>query len=241
MVQSLIGMRNPSYSFPGWQGTLLVIPVVVFSAVCNIFANSLMPKVQNAFMIVHVAGFLAVMIVMGVLGEHVDAKTALLTFTNSGGWKTTGLSLMIGQISAVVAMAGVDAAAHMSEEAQDAGMGVPRAMLGTFFINGVLGFGALIAYVFCIPSVEDALNDPSGFPFVYVLNLAMPPNEDGVVADGTLVIFILFLLLIMVGNISYQASTARQTFAFARDQGLPFARWIGRVRLLVENSVLLCY
>jgi len=110
----------------------------------------------------------------------------------------------------------------MSEEVLDAGLSVPRAMMWTFLLNALLGFIITIAFIFSIPSISDCLNDPSGFPLIYVLNLSLSPT-------GTLGMFILSLILLMLGNISYQASTARQTFAFARDGGLPFSGWIGRI------------
>ena len=269
MIQSLMGLRNPNYSFPGYQGTLLVIPMTLICVLCNLFAGSQLPRIQNFFMFLHVASFVAVLVVLCVLAPHVDASTALLTFTNSGGWKTTGLSVMIGQISAVVALIGTsmlllfistvqylittvlplpfdtdlphsrapgcDAAAHMSEEVLDAGLSVPRAMMWTFLLNATLGFIITIAFIFSIPSIDDCLNDPSGFPLIYVLNLSLSPT-------GTLGMFILSLILIMLGNISYQASTARQTFAFARDQGLPFSHWIGRINTragIPVNAILL--
>jgi choline transport protein len=92
----------------------------------------------------------------------------------------------------------------------------------TYLLNAAMGFVVLIAFIFCIPDVDAAINDESGFPLIYVLNLSMSTR-------GTLGMFILFFILILVGGISYQASTARQTFAFARDQGLPFSGWIGKV------------
>jgi len=110
----------------------------------------------------------------------------------------------------------------MAEEVRDAGLSVPRAMMWTFLLNGLMGFVVLIAFIFCIPDVDAAINDPSDFPVIYVFNLSMSNN-------GTLGMFILFFILILIGGISYQASTARQTFAFARDQGLPFSSWIGKV------------
>lgn len=111
----------------------------------------------------------------------------------------------------------------MSEEVRDAGLSVPKAMIWTFFINGAMGFILIITYVFAIPSVDDALNDPTGYPALYIFQLALP-------TDGVIGMTVLLMFLLMVGNIAYQASTARQTFAFARDHGLPFSRWIGKVR-----------
>lgn len=86
-----------------------------------------------------------------------------------------------------------------------------------------MGFIMLITYLFAMPSVEDAINDVTGFPMMYVFQQAMP-------VEGVIVITVFMMVLLMAGNISYQASTARQTFAFARDNGLPFSAWIGKVR-----------
>lgn len=82
-------------------------------------------------------------------------------------------------------------------------------MIGSIAINLVMAFVALISFLFALPSVADAVNDPSGFPLVYVLNLAGVPNL-------TVGLMFLQLLLLMVSNVAYQAATARQTFAFAR-------------------------
>lgn len=123
----------------------------------------------------------------------------------------------------------------MSEEVRDAGLNVPRAMWWTFVLNGVMGLITMVTYVFCLPSVDDALNDPTGYPFLYVFQLAMP-------SSGTICLTVLLMLLMQVSNISYQASTARTTFAFARDKGLPFSKWIGKVdpKLHIPvNAVLL--
>jgi len=95
----------------------------------------------------------------------------------------------------------------MSEEVQHSGLTVPRAMIWSILINSGMGLIALISFLFACPSVDDAVNDASGFPLIYVLNVAGMPNL-------TLGLLFLQLLLLMVGNVAYQASTARQTFAF---------------------------
>lgn len=93
----------------------------------------------------------------------------------------------------------------------------------------------LITYLFSIGSVDDALNDPSGYPFIYVLGTAVSlAGVNGITST--------ILILIIAANISWNASTARQTFAFARDNGLPFSKWIGHVdpkRNIPANSIAL--
>lgn len=129
-------------------------------------------------------------------------------------------------------MAGSDAAAHMSEEVSDAGLSVPRSMMWTFYINGGTGLIFLVSLLFAIPSVEDALNDPTGYPFLYVFQTAMP---DAIAGTNILTVVTVFLL--MVGNVSFTASCARQAWSFARDRGLPFSNWISRMNNTVHIPV----
>jgi amino acid transporter len=130
---------------------------------------------------------------------------------------------------------GADATAHMSEEIRDAGRYVPIAMFWSYTSNGIIALILLITYLFSIDSVDNALNDPSGYPFIYVFQTAMPTS-------GVNALTIIILILVIAANIDYNASTSRQTFAFARDKGLPFAKWIGAVHPQKEipvNAVLL--
>ncbi|THZ18855.1 GABA permease-like protein [Aureobasidium pullulans] len=234
LIQSLIIIKNPDYAAPGWQGTLLVFPVMLVCVVFNIWLNHWLPSMQNAVMVLHVAGFLAIMVIFWVLSPHVPAREVFLDFQNDGGWQTMGLALMIGQISAVGFLGASDAAAHMSEEVKDAGLSVPRAMWWTYIVNGLLGLIMLVSFLFAMPSVEDAINDVTGYPMMYAFQQAMPMN-------GTIVLTVLMMVLLMAGNISYQASTARQTYAFARDRGFPGSRWLGYVNpklMIPVNAVI---
>lgn len=110
----------------------------------------------------------------------------------------------------------------MSEEVKDAGIVVPRAMVTSFFVNGFMGLVALIAFLFAIPSVYDALNDPTGYPFLYVLRSHMSDR-------ATTGITVVILLLVLASNTDFNASASRQAFALARDNGFPFSKWISRV------------
>ena len=106
LIQSLIGIRNPDYAAPAWQGWLLVVASTGVCCFVNIFAEKILPQLQYAAMVFHVGGFIATVAVLWALAPHVDARTALLTFDNQGGWSTTGLALMVGQLSTVFALGG---------------------------------------------------------------------------------------------------------------------------------------
>jgi amino acid transporter len=81
----------------------MVIAVTAIVWVLNIWGTKTMPLIQNIMLVIHVCGFLAVIIVLWVLAPRNSAKTTFTSFTNEGGWSTMGLSLMVGQISAIYA------------------------------------------------------------------------------------------------------------------------------------------
>jgi choline transport protein len=121
----------------------------------------------------------------------------------------------------------------MSEEIKDAGKTVPRAMIGAYLMNGSIGIIFLVSYMFMITDVEAALNDTSGYAHIWVFSQAV--GKGGVVALNAIPI-----VLIFAGTLTYNLSTSRQTWAFARDKGLPFSGWIGTVNKKLEtpaNSV----
>lgn len=110
----------------------------------------------------------------------------------------------------------------MSEEVKDAGKTVPRAILGGYLLNGALGIVFLITYVFMITDLEAALNHDSGYPHIWVFMQAVPRG-------GAVVLNIIPTILIFAGTLSFNLSTSRCTWAFARDEGLPFRNWLGKV------------
>lgn len=60
--------------------------------------------------------------------------------------------------------------------------------------------------------------------------------------SGVNALTIIVLLLVSAANINFGAGTARQTFAFVQDRGLPFANWIAKVNTKKEipsNAILL--
>ena len=118
---------------------------------------------------------------------------------------------------------GSDASAHMSEEIRDAGVVVPRSMWLAYLVNIPLAMIVLATYVFCIGDLETTLSAPTGFPIVSVFE-----QSTGSAARATGLTIIMLVLIIII-SMSAMASTVRQTFAFARDNGMVFSPWIAKV------------
>lgn len=255
IIQALLTVNDLSYEPRNWQGTLFVFAVVLLIFLLNVWGANAMPSINNLLFFVHVSGFLAITVTLWVRSPHNTAGVVFTQFSNEGGWNSMGLSLMVGQISAIYGLicslicgnpdgvfhvnftSGSDGAAHISEEIQNAGLAVAQTMVWSYVLNGTLGLVLLITYLFCITSVDDALNDPSGYPLLYVL-------RNTVSRPGLNALCILLLILLFAGSVSFNISTSRQIWAFARDGGLPFSAWIAhvhpRLHLPVNAIALSC-
>jgi hypothetical protein len=161
-----------------------------------------------------------------VLAPRNSASVVFTQFTDSGGWSSMGLALMVGQISAIYACICSDAAAHMSEEIkvrviddilpdryafadhihQDAGRTVPTAMIGSYLLSGVLSVIFLVSYLFVLIDVDGAVNHPTGYPFLFVFEHAF--SMEAVNALTAIVICLIF-----AGTLSYNLSSSRQMWA----------------------------
>ncbi len=110
-------------------------------------------------------------------------------------------------------------------------------MITTAILNGILGLVMTITYCFCVTDLNDALSSPTGYPFIQVFYTAT-----GSKAGATAMTCIIIVLLV-AACISVLATASRQTFAFARDDGLPMGHiWRKVYRLGTElplNAVLL--
>lgn len=112
----------------------------------------------------------------------------------------------------------------MSEEIEDAEVVVPQALITSVTLNGVLGFGFLIALLFSCGNLETTLSTPTGYPLIQIFYAATGSTSAttamtcGIVASAVAAVLALL------------ASASRTTWAFARDNGLPFSKWLQQVQ-----------
>ena len=111
----------------------------------------------------------------------------------------------------------------MCEEIHNASTVVPRAIIFSVGINGILGFAVTIALCFCLGDVETTLDSPTGYPFLEIFSRAT--NNLG----SATAMAVLIEILILCCHISIMAAASRMMWAFARDFGLPGSQYINRV------------
>lgn len=107
----------------------------------------------------------------------------------------------------------------MSKEISYAAINVPRSIVFSIVINGFLGFGMLLAVIFCLGDPLAALDAQTtiGYPFIEVF-VSATQSPGGATAMTAIVI-----ALAISFTIGSMATASRIIWSFARDRGLPFS------------------
>ncbi|KAJ5464493.1 uncharacterized protein N7458_000179 [Penicillium daleae] len=223
MIQGTAVLAHSKYDALPWQGTLIVWLALLVALLVNLAGGKLLPRLEAVVLVVHVLGFFGIMIPLVYMSDHAATHDVFLSFQNDGEFATQGLSWFVGMTSLGFAFAGGDAAVHMAEEIVNAARVIPQALLLSVGINGCLGFGMLIAMLFCASDLKSALESPTGYPFMAIFFQAT--NS----LPGTLAMISIVLVIYCCAIMGLLAAASRQLWSFARDRGVPGWRWWSNV------------
>jgi choline transport protein len=106
LLEALIEVYLPDYTFSNWQATLVMMAFVVITVLFNTFGTPLLPLVESISLVGHVVGWIITTIVLWVLCPKNSAHDVFVSVVNSGGWSNTGLSCLVGSITVLYAQLG---------------------------------------------------------------------------------------------------------------------------------------
>ncbi|KAL8677934.1 MAG: hypothetical protein Q9186_005686 [Xanthomendoza sp. 1 TL-2023] len=111
----------------------------------------------------------------------------------------------------------------MSEEIRNPSKIVPASMIASMVLNGMLGFGMLMAVLFCSGNLAKALGTTTGYPFMEIF---LQGTQS---VNGSTTMVAIVITLAMCATIAVLASSSRLTWSFARDRGLPGWWYLSKV------------
>jgi amino acid transporter len=126
----------------------------------------------------------------------------------------------LGLLQAQWTISGYDASAHVSEETVHVSKRVPIGMITSVVSSGVLGLVMLIAITLAIPDLRAAQSAEN--PFIYIMQAALGMRL------GSAMVWLCVIAMWFCG-LSSLTSNSRMLYAFARDGGVPFHKWIAEV------------
>lgn len=75
--------------------------MIFFGVICNTLLMRFLPKIESMVLIIHIGGFLAVLVPLIHLSPHGNAKDVFTLPANGGGWKTQELSFFVSIVTGV--------------------------------------------------------------------------------------------------------------------------------------------
>jgi amino acid transporter len=158
IIQGLIKLKYPTYDSKPWQGTLFAWAVIAVNVFINVVTPNFLPKFELTILVLHLAGFVAIMATLFSTAEMGSASSVWLTSFNRGGWSTQGLSYCVGFLGNVATFVGADASVHLAEEVVNARLTIPRAICTSVIVNGIVGFAMMITVLYCLGDANSVLH-----------------------------------------------------------------------------------
>ncbi|KAJ5092972.1 hypothetical protein N7456_008833 [Penicillium angulare] len=232
LVFNYSGDTGYVYNFHSWHGTLLTIAIAAVGTLVNTYGAKFLPPLEGVILFLHLGGFVAVLATLwGMSSGTVPDHAVWKEFSNSGGWSSMGLACLVGQLTPIFSWTGPDAATHMAEEVQNASFVIPWCMVSTALVNGGLGFIILVTLLYNMGPIADVLAPASGFSFLPAVH-----HATGSIA-ATNGVAAIILIMEVCSAISILATASRQTFAFARDNALPFSNALAHINKRTQIPV----
>ncbi|CAE6514963.1 unnamed protein product [Rhizoctonia solani] len=206
------------------------------AVVCSL-ATEVLARLQSVYVILNLILFFGVLIALPAAtpSEFMNtASFALGDFTNLSTYPA-GFAYILSWLAPVwtigksrldfsfdcglliLCIGAYDSCVHISEEASNAAVAVPWAIIGAIGISGILGTAMNIAITFCMGTdLEAIVNSDIGQPLAVILF-----NSFG--QKATLGIWSVVVLTQWGMGSSIVLATSRQVFAFSRDGAMPFS------------------
>ncbi|KAF9882277.1 hypothetical protein CkaCkLH20_00313 [Colletotrichum karsti] len=197
-------------------------------ATITIWAVLMLLRLENVSILMMVTGtFLAVSSVAVIIALPVVHSQAGLPFAaardvfgsykNYSPWSEAGIAVPISFYGALFVNSVWTAPAYVAEETHNARVETPRAMLNSYIVTAVVGWGICLAFAFCISDMDTLVRTNIDFPLFEVVFRAWGKST----AAPFLLIGAIFSL---VGSSGMLLTYATQVAAFARDEGLPYSK-----------------
>src|SRR5439155_3620251 len=201
----------------------LIITLVLFALALtiNIISVALAARINNVAVFTEIVGTVVVALILIILFATKPLHSVGFLFDTGG---VTGFDIIkavpFAALIGIFTIVGFELAADLSEEAVNARVAVPKAVIWSVVSSAVLGMFALIGFALAIPDLKKITESPVPIADIFSYWLG----------SGLTKVFLLFVVFsIFALSVIGTAATARLIFSMARDNILPFSRTLKRV------------
>ncbi|KAF4458864.1 choline permease [Fusarium albosuccineum] len=216
-VMDTIAFMHPSYEAKEWHQFLIYLAFTLIALAINAFATRLLSLFNQAAFLWSISGFVIISITLLACAtpDYQSGGFVYGKFINEVGWPD-GLSWLLGLLQGAFALTGFDAAAHMIEEIPNARKEGPRIMIWCILIGMASGFIFLSCLLFVLKDVQTVIESPAGA----LLQIYFDATNS---KAGSVCLIVFSIVCMVFTATAIMTTSARMTYAFARDRGLPFS------------------
>jgi amino acid transporter len=127
-------------------------------------------RVNQAYVYLNMASTVVVIVCLFALSPKKNSAQWVFTHFDADavGWPA-GMAFLLGLIDVMWTLTGYDCSAHLSEECQNASTAAPKAIIQSVASVAITGWVIILAVVFTVPSIDDALASTTGMPMAQIL------------------------------------------------------------------------
>ncbi|KAJ9626912.1 hypothetical protein H2203_003369 [Taxawa tesnikishii (nom. ined.)] len=182
--------------FQGWQLTLITIGISLIAVFFNTILAGKLHVLEFVMLVPHYAAWIIFIVILLVMGPQSSNHDVWGTFKDNSGWGSIGLAVLVGIIGPVTSLTSADSSCHLSEELPNAAKWMPRCMIFSAFLNFSISFGMLLAILYRSGDLAQALESPTGQPYIQILYNVTGSRS----ATGVMVAYIILSLMFCAIN-----------------------------------------
>ena len=107
-IQTIILVMNENYEAPAWQATLLSFAAILISYGVNVYGVRSLPYWQVPVFAIGTMAYFAYIVPVWCNAPTATHSQVWTGFSNTGGWSSVPLAVLVGQLSGISMQTGVD-------------------------------------------------------------------------------------------------------------------------------------
>ncbi|KAI5925509.1 amino acid transporter [Camillea tinctor] len=224
LVAACVSLYHPGFAVAAWQLLLIFYALCLLAFCAAAYGNRILPVVDTVCAVFTALSIVVTCVCLSVkadAGRHSPSYTLGHYDTSLSGWGS--FSFWIGVLPSAYTFSAIGMVSSMAEECGNPTVKLPNAISLCVPVGGIAGLFFIIPICATLPDLGDILTAPVGQALPYIFGRVM--GSPG----GGLALTVLVLVITLFCSISITVAASRCTWAFARDNALPFARLWSRV------------
>ncbi|KAJ3511155.1 hypothetical protein NLJ89_g4262 [Agrocybe chaxingu] len=205
----------------------LFVALIAFHALLSSLATKFVARIQWLYLTLNILVFLVLLIAMPIVTPPEFQNSAVYVFGNFENltfWPS-GFAFLLSFLAPAWTVGGLDSSVHISEEARNASVAVPRTIIMSTALGLVTQFMIAFNVVVAFNMGTDTatiLSNPIGQPMATIIFNSLGQN-------GTLAVWSFIIVTMNMTSMNILIAASRQMFAFSRDGALPFSRFLYKI------------